>query len=1267
MDSCSIKGITDSVVSGDKAQTELNVRKILKASDLEMAKAASTPMSVLTGIVRATNPTYEGKKVHILDVSRSDNGIFTLKYKIGNNGAALSMEVENTSAFTSDNSNFQLNNGHLTRLYSDADYVNNYDDFEQLALDITNSPEKIMEVAEALVEADDYHNDPLHNRTLRNQLGSIVNTLVEMTPKINVHINNAGAANFGDFLIDDGNMFISKGIGGSKSLLEIYVHELYHAVTHFAITNTSTEMRKYTARMEQVRDVFLENTSEEDLVRMSGGTLTTEQGESILKHMTNPEVGLHEFVALAMTNKAVMNQLKTLDTTKRPDMEGQSLFLRLLDAVYSLFGSISRRLAGEPKGDDLQRMIWLVTNIHTAHKKPLDAKRYAGIRNLLSILNPLERKFVGFINKKIEEMKEDEFRNAPKGSDGDWKHMAKLMARSFFDEQARDILGNTLSLASTGRGGSLFAPENTLRSISRDSLESDPTQDMVEGEGMRSQNIDQQRQFIEINTSQVAKEGFSEPLTEEQEKSLTPSVLDADLSSIYFTHDIENLLTRYTEIGKAIKKIEAKLKVLTDTESFNFYKAQSELLGTYMIKGTDNIALLLNASNIAKKLGTSKEDLNVSEDVTTLIDEMTSLHALSKVSIGDRAVLLDLMKTDPDGVRNLVGLQLGHNQRSERDLFSNPTDKMKMIKGHSSAAMDKDKDVKYAPADQEVQMKKQGFKLEYLLPKHNLDSNSSQMAMYTNNRFVGQRFHRVGMRLNEKHNRGTTVTESHSKGGDEQPSISAAGDIRVMKERRTNVIKMMLKGEYDPSEDLDDSMITPVLNNLGLPKDFRYSMDKDQKIKILGMERKVSSVIGRSYAATYDKVASDSFNAKLLALIEQDAIDNLGKHMSTIGKNNKEYIRIGANSLHYDVKDFWKILPNNVKRKFPEGFSVRRDLMYSYLGYREMSITDLPLLKNMLNDSSEFKNIIKYSLQFAEKLWQELIKITKIDIIIRTPSVFIGNVVSNFVLAYMSGYSISEIAKLKYQGVKELNQYTKGLHESLKLEARLEAGVITKVEVRRLNVIKNNLLNSPVKDLVDEGFFTTIIEEMEQGNSGSGSYFNKLAKDKLKNMPKIFSDGIDLLYITENTKLFKLMEKGIQASDFAARYAQYHLMIEKGVEKEKAIKIVRDNYINYNKPNSKFLEWANQMGFVMFTKYFVRIQRVIRDYGKNHPAKVLLAFLGQEYVIGDIDDPIDQSALTKDIGNMVYNPADNLLRVFTPSTLEAVDWTLSRLSGGSSN
>ena len=62
----------------------------------------------------------------------------------------------------------------------------------------------------------------------------------------------------------------------------------------------------------------------------------------------------------------------------------------------------------------------------------------------------------------------------------------------------------------------------------------------------------------------------------------------------------------------------------------------------------------------------------------------------------------------------------------------------------------------------------------------------------------------------------------------------------------------------------------------------------------------------------------------------------------------------------------------------------------------------------------------------------------KIDIIIRTPGVFIGNVVSNFLLMYTSGYSMKEIIELKYQGIKELKLYTEGL-QSFKNHRYLEA------------------------------------------------------------------------------------------------------------------------------------------------------------------------------------------------------------------------------------
>jgi hypothetical protein len=117
-------------------------------------------------------------------------------------------------------------------------------------------------------------------------------------------------------------------------------------------------------------------------------------------------------------------------------------------------------------------------------------------------------------------------------------------------------------------------------------------------------------------------------------------------------------------------------------------------------------------------------------------------------------------------------------------------------------------------------------------------------------------------------------------------------------------------------------------------------------------------------------------------------------------------------------------------------------------------------------------------------------------------------------------------------------------------------------------------------------------------------------------------------------------------------------MVQDGVAKEKAAITVRDNYINYNKANSQFVEWANQMGFVMFTKYFTRIQRVLHQYGKTHPSKVLLSMVAQN-VLFDLDTMDDQSPLFKNMGQLFYNPWDNFTRAITPSGLEAVDWVLN--------
>jgi hypothetical protein len=1255
---CNTRDIVNATPSEDKNKTEQTTRKILNTSAEERMEASHDPIALLTRIINAVKPTLNGEKVHLLDLKRTDDGEFVIKYKLGKSTKVYEMEVEDFSSFMVDSNQFRLDKNHLEKIYSNYDAVYNYDDFEELALDITNNPNKIMETAESLIEADEYHNDEEHNIVLRQQLQRITSTLVEMVPNLNVHINNAGKANFGQINVKEGSIHIVKGVGGSKSLMEIYVHELYHAVTDFALSNVNTYVRSTTARIEKLRANFLKHTKESDLVRMSGNTISLQDAEKILDHLTDPKQGLHEFVALSMTNKAVMNQLKSLNINDKEDTSNQPLFYRLLDAVTSLFNAVAAIVTKEPKDNDLARMVFLVAKLNQAHKKPLEAKRLAGIRNLISIFEPLERKWEDFWSKKERDAREDITKSARKKGEGNLRYGVRLAARSFYDQNARDIIGNAAALTNIP----FLQAEGTMRTMLREMQQGDKLENLAGRFGMISQHIDQQREFLATYTSKTVMEGMTRKLTEEEESVLTDVILDTDLSSVFFTYDIKALLSSRKNVNKEIANIIKRLEALTDGDKdrVNFYDGQTSLLAAYMVNHVDNIALLKNADNIAKQLGTKHENMEVSSEIVRLIDELATLKAIGRTSTAKKQAMLELMEDQPSGVDNLVAFQFGQKDFAEKTLFKTPADKMKIIKGYSAQIMDQDLETTVAPVDKEKELKAQGYKLVKVLVSHEMDGNKTDMGLYVNNTFMQQRFHRVGLRTTEKARRGTSVSEKYALAGDDMPGLRAAADIRKMKKRMGQVVELMREGKYNAEDEVNSSdlMISPVLNNKGEVRNFTYGMDKQVKIDVLGMERKISVVLGRTAASTYDKKETESFNEKILNLIMEDVEKNL-KDKKRIGTNNKEYIKIHKDSDNKEVLDFWKILPTEVKVKYKEGFHVRRDLMYSFLGFRELSVTDMPVLSNMIEAyPTVFGKVVKYALQFAETLWKELIKISKADIIIRTPGVFIGNVVSNFMLMYVSGYSFKEITRLKLQGVKELNLYVEGLKRRIALEAKENAGIISKAEKRELNTIQNNLDNSPVKDLVDEGFYTTIIEEMEHGEE-TGSYFTRKAKKKLNSMPKIFSDGVNALYITESTKLFKLIEKGVQASDFAARYAQFHLMREKGISKEKAIVEIRDNFIDYNKPNSRFLEWANQMGFVMFTKYFTRIQRVIFKYGKRDPLKVLLSILAQDYALGEIDTFDDQSLITKDMGNLFYNPLDNLMRVITPSGVEVVDWAVN--------
>ena len=133
--------------------------------------------------------------------------------------------------------------------------------------------------------------------------------------------------------------------------------------------------------------------------------------------------------------------------------------------------------------------------------------------------------------------------------------------------------------------------------------------------------------------------GRKRQLTDEEQKSLTRAFLYTDLSSLAVIQDgkvtnigeLIDLLKDTTLLNKtiddSIKSLETSVK---DRTQLRWYLNSAKGLAEYMVSGKGVIGQNLNARNIAQGRMTGHTKwANVSEDIVTKIDQLTSLDALS--------------------------------------------------------------------------------------------------------------------------------------------------------------------------------------------------------------------------------------------------------------------------------------------------------------------------------------------------------------------------------------------------------------------------------------------------------------------------------------------------------------------------------------------------------------------------------------------------------------------------------------------------------------
>ena len=254
----------------------------------------------------------------------------------------------------------------------------------------------------------------------------------------------------------------------------------------------------------------------------------------------------------------------------------------------------------------------------------------------------------------------------------------------------------------------------------------------------------------------------------------------------------------------------------------------------------------------------------------------------------------------------------------------------------------------------------------------------------------------------------------------------------------------------------------------------------------------------------------------------------------------------------------------------------------------------------------------------------------------------LGNIYSNITLLAMNGVPIKDILHHHLVALKGANAYRRDNDELAQLKLLRDTGYMQGQDVeitRRIIKLEDAIARNPVKELIDAGLMPTIVEDVandEDIYSYKSDFARKTKKYTDKLNPKVLT-AAKAVYMAHDTQLYQGLFRITQVSDFVARYTlyQHHIAKKNPMSKAEAIQEASDAFVNYDIPMHRTLQHLDDLGLLPFTKYFLRIQKVLNKLFKEHPARVLMALsLDQFMNLGPI---VLESSMWGRIGN---NPLD---------------------------
>jgi len=740
-----------------------------------------------------------------------------------------------------------------------------------------------------------------------------------------------------------------------------------------------------------------------------------------------------------------------------------------------------------------------------------------------------------------------------------------------------------------------------------------------------------------------------------KDKDALALLLRADLASLLdYGYSLEEIQSLLSPNGSLQQRIGDLRKQLMSSTHAAMYLRRAEALGAYMVTGKARIkGLMKNADNIARMLGTkhahSIPDAEL-ERVRPLIDQLASLYALEYANQSDKdrianVLATELQRTDGgNGVTFVLKMHRAMQQEAKEKLFENS--EAVFTKGYTPEIHNPHIEVLAATEEEGAALERQGFqrvagnplnqdiddldkraKYLYVLKGRGMQQRLTGALSYTGERAKGSRKHSGIV---------NTITGSINTHNQQVTQrIARAASIR---EERAIQQRMGLGGSNN---------LIPILNAAGDIVGHRYEMSNKVRDSLLERTNAFDTLLGTLHGNVFDKQASREQNAQVVqALFDQWNADK--------DSRRDAYIMVGPDSSDDEGVETWRLLPHHTQEVIRQvwkgnNMMVRNDQIDLIAGYRKYSLADMfdkderttKGWKNLLKHQEDERNMLEQMFVWftedflrldkkaalrvrqAEDFWQAVVQEVKDIIVVRTGLVLLWNMISNMTVLLWQGVPIKDLMRNHWVAWRGAVNYRKDSEELFRLEAALSTGTSgdAKATQQRIRQLQDSLARNPAKELIDAGMLPTIVEDVAL-EEDPYSYRSKL-KEKVDQYTSKLNPTVKqaaaFVYMAPGTPLHTAMSQATQYSDFVARYTLYqHLINNKKAPKSKqeALKRISDSFVNYDVPSHRHMQYLNDMGLLMFTKYYLRIQKVIMQMFREHPARAIMMVTLDSYLQG---------------------------------------------------